>query len=247
MAEETPAPTDQDNAVAEELVRLRGLSQKFAPLEGIADALDEDPSKIFAIRAALEGRAPAAAPVVQPAQQQLTPDQIQALRNKFDENPLETSAAIGQAAAAAEIAKFFNDAKPYIEATTDNFVELFKNRKAAADKLFKQIEPLFNKELQDVNKGTLLSLPVAERARMLELRWDSASAKVFRKAMESAAAATPPNLGGGSGSSGTAKPKSIFEKDMGVAALAAKLGLTEDEMKAIDTEIKNGDALEYDD
>jgi len=242
----TPEQVEADRqaqAVADELVRLRALAQKFSPLEGIAEELDADPSKIYALRAALAGGSPQGNTQQSPAPSspQLTQEQIDELNRQATEKPAEFMYRAAQLVADQKIAQFLEQAKPVLEAAGDNSVEWFKSKKAGTDKLFKQIEPLFDKQMRDIDRRALLGATPEQRQRALELRWQAASAEVFRAAMvANTPKDPPPNLGdsrGGGGGSSNAKKSSAFERDPELARLASVSGLTADEIADIEKAI----------
>jgi hypothetical protein len=208
----------------EELTRLRALASQFQPLESIREALDANPEKIYALQAALRGETQQAPQrPVQEQNRQLSPEEIRELNARALSNPAEFMAAVAQQAVNNGLARLGQEATPYMTTTAELFIETFKNGKSS-DPLYKQIVPHFEKELRDINKQTLLSMAEGERRRALELRWQSASAAVFRKAAEGKQ--SPQNLGGGSGGGGGSAPQkkqTAFERDPGVAALTQRL------------------------
>jgi len=228
-------------AAAAELAELRALRAKYKPLEGIAEELETDPSKIYRLRAALEGRyGDDNAYSNRPQQQQpapLTPEQLAELNRQFYENPAGLTAQIAQEAARRQMNDFANQAGPVVETTADLFIETFKNGKAGEDSLYKQILPEFNKQIHDINRRNFLAKSAAERQRDLELRWQSAAAAVFRKAAAVKEREEATNIGKGGGSAAPAKKATVFSKDPLVGGLAAQLGLTEEEMAEIQSSI----------
>lgn len=235
----TPTPDPRD----EELARLREQALKFQPLQSFADALETDPSKIYALQAAMRGDGPPQQQQYQPPPQNapLTEEQIRELNARALQDPARFMAEVAQQAVRNGLSEFAGSASPYITTTAELFIETYKNSKAS-NPLYKQILPAFEKELRDINKQTLLSMAEGERRRALELRWASAEAAVYRKAAESGGS-KPSNLGsGGSGGSSTpAKKPSVFERDAGVNALTQRLIdqglLTEADVTASQNEI----------
>jgi len=241
MADEVQDTTQtqaQPDISKEEIERLKAVAARFGPLSSIADALEQDPSRIYAIQAALEGRVPQAAP--QSSQQQsapqLTPQQMEELDNQMRMKPAETIAALTRIAMDQARREVMADAQPLLGTTADLVVQNFKGRKAAEDPLYRQILPLFDAELRDVGLPTLIQMDPATRMRTLELRWNSAAATVFRKAAVSKQADPPPNAGGSGG--GTTPPKKGSMANPFLAALAAASGLSEEQMAQIDKELE---------
>jgi hypothetical protein len=229
-------------AAAAELAELRALRTKYKPLEGIAEELESDPSKIYRLRAALEGRygddnAYNNRPQQNNQPPPLTPEQLAELNRQFYENPAGFAAQIAQEAARRQMNDFANQAGPVVETTADLFIETFKNGKAGEDSLYKQILPEFNKQIHDINRRSFLAKSAAERQRDLDLRWQSAAAAVFRKAASVKEREEAVNIGKGGGSSAPAKKATVFSKDPLVGGLAAQLGLTEEEMADIQSSI----------
>ena len=230
-------------AAAQELAELRAMRNKYKPLEGIADELESDPSKIYKLRAALEGRYGSdddyqRRPQQQQQQARLTAEQLAELNRQFYENPAGFAAQIAQEASRRQIEAFANQAGPVVETTADLFIETFKNGKASEDSLYKQILPEFNKQISDINRRSLLGKTPAERQRDLDLRWQSAAAAVFRKAAAIKERDEATNIGKGGGSGATPPKKAtVFSKDALVGGLAAQLGLTQEEMDDIQRSI----------
>jgi hypothetical protein len=246
MADEDDQVAQAAAALNAEMEALREKAKRFDALGDIPDRLEADPSKIYNLRAALEGRVDDPNQVHQRQQPppQLTQEQINELNQQFWQNPAQMAAEIARQAAANQIGQAAQQFTPYTSATGDLFIDNFKSRKSS-DPLFKTILPVFEQQIRDVNRTALLQMNEGARNRELNLRWDAAAAQVYRKAAESAEREKAPNMGGGSGTGAPTPPQTVFDKDPKTAALFNKFkgqGLLSDEdMAAIlaDIELEN--------
>ena len=167
---------------------------------------------------------------------QLSPEQRAQLDVAIAANPTGTMVELAGMIADERMATFAQQANPFMQQTGDLFVDQYITRKSATEPYFAKIEPLFREELEDVDLRDLITLPAAQRERQLNLRWQTAEAKVYRTAQANAPRNEPPNLGGGgSGGGNGTKPVrgarvngAIFTdetlaKDPGLTALVATL------------------------
>jgi hypothetical protein len=237
--EVTPTPPPQIDEA--EITRLRELAAKFSPL---ADALEADPSKYFQLQGIISGATPPQqnTPPAQQQDQKLTPEQIRELNQRAAENPAQFMAEMAMEAARRAQAETFAQATPLLATTADLVIEQYKNGKAAADPLYKQIVPYFDKELRDVGRNTLIGMQPVDRMRVLELRWSSAANSVFRKAAAERQNAPPPTTvsGGNAGSAAAvAEKKTGFQKDPLLAGLSEAFGFTPEEIAQINKELED--------
>lgn len=234
------AQPDLDQA---ELARLRELATKFAPLAGIAEALEADPSKYFAVEAALRGQQLTQPQTQnQPQRQQLTPEQLAEVDARFQASPTQTSYDIAKIAAREVQQEILQQANPLMGATGDLMIDSFKNGKSGSDPLYKQILPLFERQLGDINRQSLIGMSAGDRSRALELRWSAAKSQVYDKAAAQKQNDPPPHIGGGGGAPIQTKPKTAIERDDTVSGLTAHLKamglLTDDDISNVEKEIE---------
>jgi hypothetical protein len=227
MPDETPqTDTTQVDPRDAEIQRLKALADSYAPLEGIRTQLEADPGKYFAVQAALSGSGQSAQ-TAQTQQQQAAPlsaEQLESMKQEFFQNPVQMAARIADVARQQALAEFANEAAPIISMNADMLVDNFKQRKASEDPMYKTIAPIFDREMGDINRTALLRQSSTERARALELRWNSAAAQAYRSAAEIRSREQAQNLGGGTGGGDQGrKAKSIFEKDPAVMGLTQRL------------------------
>jgi hypothetical protein len=166
---------------------------------------------------------------------QLTPEQRAALDLQIQANPTGTMFELASMIADEKMQHFAQQANPFMQQTGDLFVDQYITRKSASEPMFTKIEPLFRQELDDVDLRELLTLPAHQRERQLNLRWQAAEAKVYRKAASEAPRPDPPVIsGGGYRGSGAAGPKpkraegAVFAdpnlaRDPGLSALVATM------------------------
>ncbi len=243
MAEEDDQVAQAAAALNAEMEELRTKAKRLDALGDIPDKLEADPSKIYNLRAALEGRFedPDRGHQRQQPPPQLTPEQIAELNQQFWNNPAQMTAEIARQAAAAQIGQAAQQFTPYTSATGDLFIDNFKSRKSS-DPLYKTILPVFETQIRDINRTALLQMNEGARQRELTLRWDAAAAQVYRKAAETAEREKPPNMGTSGGGGGQTPPQTVFDKDPKTAALYAKFKaqgiLSDDDMKDILAEIE---------
>jgi len=225
---EPPAPVEDPakTAAADEFARLKAMADRLRPLQDVADELDADPSKIYAVRAALQGRGPQ--PAVAPPQPlpTLSADQLAQLDEQFRERPAQLTAQAAQLAARQELDAFYRSVvEPLREASGESLIDNYKAQKAG-DPLFKQISAQFDKEIADLDRKALLGAPLAERRRQLDLRYRAATATVLKQAMDESAAKqrdTAPTLGSGGGSA-PSKSRSKLAQNPDLVRLALATG-----------------------
>lgn len=173
---------------------------------------------------------------------QLPPEQRAELEARIAANPLQASIEIARAMAAESIADFQEQAGGVISTTGSLVVDSFMRRKADSDDWYKQIAPVFQQQLGNLNMAAVAQMSQADRDAMFDLRWQAAAGTVFRKAAASPAPRPdPPSMGGGSngGSSARAAAKPpIYEADDGLRELTARWKakglMSDDDLKDIE-------------
>jgi hypothetical protein len=223
------APVDNSAAIAEAVAR--GLAETFG---------------------ARQVQAPAPPPKMTLKQQlaMLTPEQRAQLDLQIAANPTAAMMNLAEMMTNERMEEFAQHANPYMQTSGDLFVENFITQKSGQDVMFSKIEPIFRKELSDIDVRALLQLPANQRQRQLNLRWDAAAAGLYRKAAASAPKPEPPQMGGGGAPGRRALGKrpegAIFanpdlQKDEGLNQLIATMkrrgSLTDEDVEAIESEV----------
>lgn len=228
-----PTPTPAELATAE-IERYKRENARYAGLADIVSELEADPSKIFNLRAALQG-GQAPANTQQQVQPQLTQEQKQALDDAFRDRPAEMTALAGRTAAQEEMQRAYREMlAPVMEASGESVVENYKN-KHRGDPLFSKVERAFDTEMSDVDRVALLRAPAKVRAREMDLRYRAATEKVLREAMvegENRQHDTARNLGSGQGGN-SKRSKLNNNPDLVRLALATGGLISQEDLQAI--------------
>jgi hypothetical protein len=178
---------------AKELEDARARLRKFEAFAPFVEKLEADPTKIFDVRAALDGKSQQQpAQPQQPAQQpnpQLNQAQLKELNEKLKAAALDPDAdflgfvaGISGEISKAQLAEFQKNTQPYLESAAEAFIDRFKTRweKGVDDpELFKRAEKIFDEDLAKVNPQDLLGLDPARRDYELSLRRDAAIGRVM--------------------------------------------------------------------
>jgi len=140
-------------------------------------------------------------PTIREQYEAWSPEQKQKFDLEVSANPGKAAIAIAEAMATEQIQGMVSQATPYMHTSGELFIENFISQKSGQDRMFSKVEPMFRKELADVDVTYLLGLPAQQRIRQLNLRWDSAASQVYRAAAASIKP-DPPIIGAGGGRGG---------------------------------------------
>lgn len=238
---ETTEPTPEERIAA-----LEAENAKFAAFKPLLEQLDEDPSKIYDMRAALAGRAPAGDKPVEPAQEQLNPEQLKNLNTQITDAILEgrgldAIAAVSDKIAENRMAALQRETEPLVAMQADAFVDAFRSRKEKSTPagLYAAVESEFERECSDLDRRALMREKPEARARELDRRWNAAAGSVLLKKVKSSSAHVgSAGLGGsGMGSGGRAPDSPIGERERRVMERA---GMSAAEINDFAKELQQG-------
>lgn len=240
-----PAPTLEEKLAAAE-ARL----EKYKALDSFAEALERDPSKIYDMRAAAEGRRTALPGLTEhdaPKPPDNTPKTIEEaiarlpeaerlkLRQSAIDEPEMYGARLADISRQMAESNIANSAQPIVDATVAGAIQNFK-LSHASEPIYRHAEAFFEAEMDDFDRKAFYQLPEAKRKRELELRWAAAKARAYDAAAAKAAPRqSPRNLGAGSGNAGggTTMRRDVPKTTDSLLTLAGRAGLKPGQLEAI--------------
>ena len=197
----TPEQVEKDRVAA-----LERDNERLRAFRPILDEIDKDPSKIFDVRAALEGKSRGGGTdtTVTPPPQ-MTQEQRDELNRRATDLILEGKGLD----VVLEVASRLNQERdaqmrPQFEAQAEIVVDRFlsKHEKALDPKLFRAIESEFEVEMKDLDRASLATMPADRRNAELERRFYAAAGKKLLSKVRSSAASRGGSGGAGGGAIG---------------------------------------------